>query len=584
MVVLCAVETATDVELWRNSGLNADIVVALSVEALRALDAAGVPYTTIEDYYSEAELRTTADDGNQRVRELCGVLDRLTGVQFDDGPPAFSAHYYAGRLRVLRDSFLRAVFVLKALCTDISPTQVVLAPAAPPGTADIWIDDPRFLSYVLADICRQRGIAVKLLPPPPTRKVAKPQARAIIMGWLRRWRDHLRAFRPGHGDVAYYLWPNQPNAELLRRNIKAVALPSGPATGTAPYRGDLSAADEFFRFGDIATGHLARPHMAELLGTFRARHVACLARMSRALRRSRAKVGLASAALSVETVCLLLAARRIGLPTVALQHGGFAGYCRWDMLPFIDLNLNRHYLVYSMGVAEAMRDEATAKPPLRPWPVQMRAVGSPTVAAIRAKRGGPRGTRPKVLYVCTFLCGSTRYLAGHHRADIAYWRTQCSVLGELGRHLDHWDVMFRPPPHRNEDTNLAALETLARNSGIQVCSDGSLADLLVTENFDLIVTDAVTTVLLEVLATDARVITWFDPDIMRLDPGAAALLAPRADVALSTDDYIARIGATLAAGPKPAILDDGFLHHYALVGETEPDVLMAQELAAIALE
>lgn len=580
---LHALETAVDVDTWKGRyTLQADdVVVALSAEAMDALKAAGIVHKTIEDFYAETDLTAAAANGNHIVKKICAALDACAEISFDQGLPEFSTLYYAGRLRVLRDNFLRAAFVLKALLDTTLPKYVISAQVAAPDTSEIWVTDPRFLSWVLFEICQHRKIAQHPFPTPPSPARRSQSIGMVFKNFLRFTRDTFLVLSPPQADLAYYYWPSYPETDLKQAGLRTVRFPRAWPVKVARQNIDTSGVWSFFEFDGLPLGKLAHPHLVTLLTEFRARHTACLRRYEKCLTRSKTKAVVASAALSIEAVVALLAARRADLPAIALQHGGFVGYCNWEMVPFIDLNLNDHYLVYGPGVTQFLETPVREEIVPRKHPVAFHETGSHNVSTIFKARCKPSSDKKTcVLYISTYLCGSSRYLAGHHRPDIAYLKAQRDVLRLLASHSDMWNIHYRPPPHHHFSPTETAIPHIDLGR-MSVHTQGDLISLLKNTPFDLIITDAVTTVLLQAIATTARIITWFDKDIMRPNSEAMTLLQKRADVAFSEEEYLSNIRKALHEKRRSHETDDHFLMQYALSGTSSPATLQVQALGKI---
>jgi len=588
--VLVALETDEQVSAWRNSKrISADqSVVALSPETDASLDELGIAHKTIEDFYSEAELMRLATPNNAVVESLCADMDRLIGVRIGAVLPEFSAYYHAGRLRVLRDAFQRAAFCLGAMLDVVNPSRVIAGRAKEGDYPEISVRTADFLSGVLAHLCRQRGIPFETLEATGDGVVSKRHPLSMAKSYARLVREKLRSALKRRGDIAYFFWPGMSETALARSGLTAVRLPVAPKSSALELSGfDLASLHSYFTFGRDNLFALALPHLQAFTSAFRTRSIAQLRRTERALKRSKARACLAFAPLGIEAVSAMLAARRANMPAIVLQHGGFNGYANFAMLAFTDFGINDHYLCYGPGVANNLAAMANRLTPVRNRPINIMPKGSPSIYAIYKSRSplprrqdGP----PRVIYVPTYLAGAARYLAGHHRADIAYWKLQKKVLTILLGRPD-WEVHFRPPPLLDFVRN-PVLPWLQRNTGhqIRIRADKTFSELLMTERFDLIITEAVMTVLLESIATEAQVVTQFEPAVMSLHPAAEAALRGRASVAFSDEAYLSDIRSALDQ-VQTSLRDDTFLFQYGLaVADEDPSVLQAEALADIVKE
>jgi hypothetical protein len=363
-------------------------------------------------------------------------------------------------------------------------------------------------------------------------------------------------------------------------------LPAAPGSGVSFLETpgvNLMSLAQYFTFGRDRLFDLAAPSLRTLMGSFRSRSLMQLCQTERVLAKAGVKACVVTAPLGLEAVNALVAARRASMPAVVLQHGGFNGYADFAMLPFTDFGVNDHYLCYGPGVSKNLAPLASRLTPVRNREIQVRAIGSASIYAIyRARKSASASVaKRRVIYVPSFLSGSGRYLAGHHRADIGYWRLQRCVLTLLASRKD-WDVQFCPAP-KNFVAN-PVLPWLTRQQGwhVRLRQEMSFGELLQRERFDLIVTDAVTTVLLEALATGASVVAQFDGAVMKVQEDALALLQRRAKVSFTDAAFLADISTALDNEGGSEAIDDAFLFQYALTGPNEdPASLQVAALKSI---
>lgn len=580
--VLHALETAADVAIWRakNPGIVDEIVVALTPEASQALEGIDVAHKTVEDFYSEGELCTRAEKGCEVTRALCEALDKAMGIAIGDGLPPFSAHYYAGQLRVLYGNFLRASFMMRSMLDALEPSRVVLVTSPQPDASNIMIVDSRFLSRVLTEIMRQKGISFETFLCTPDAEIQRTPLSKKFKNALRRCRDALRAQFPAQGDIAYHIGVKLPERELAQKGLRVFPLPSCHQPSVEGEISDFFAVAGFFKFDGIDLNELARPSLVAFTGTFRNRHLAFLKRTEKVLVRSGAHAVVSESARQIEPVSALLAARRVGIPAVVIQHGGLGGYCLWDMIQFIDVNINNDFFAYGEGVIETIRPLANATNKVRDHQVRMHAIGASQVWDIRQNCGKTQNrSRLCALYVTNPLGGSASYMGGQQRPDFLYWRTKREVLRTMVGHSADWDVHFRPPPNI-PDLALTGLSADDREK-VTLRRDDGLVSILENETFDLIVIDTLATSLLQCLATQSRIVTWIDPLSMQFSPGSIEMLKRRADVSEAPEDYVSCISQAMNEKQRPGPVDDGFLLRYSLAGEENPDDLTANALAQI---
>jgi hypothetical protein len=564
---------------------SAFVVVALSAEVDDRLDVMGIVHATIEDFYSESVLMKQAADNNGKIDALCASIDGLMGVQFGSKLPDFSAYYHRGRLRVMFDAFQRAAFCIGAMLDELAPSKVMTGQAQAPDVSQIWVSAPDFLSYTVAELCRRRGIECATTPVHQSVEVRPGLVSQLVVA-SRGLRNVFRSMLRPAGDIAFFFWPEIPGAELKRVGLRPVGLPEAPrqAVVSGP-KISLASLEPHFIFGYNNLYALAERHIRAFVENFRVRNLKQLRRTERIVSRSGAKACLATAPVNIEAVNALLAARRANIPAIVLQHGGFNGYAEYTILPFTDFNLNDHYFCYGAGVAESLAPMAEQKTLVRQQSVAVTPTGSSSIHAIYKNRALPQpGSRRRVIYVPAILGGSIRYMAGHLRPDIAYWRQQRNVLKLLMSHPD-WEIHLRPPPPNLVRNPLT--DWLERQAGTDVRLRGgdTFGSLLTKEHFDLVVTDAVTTVMLEALATRAQVVTQFDQTVMTLRPEAETLLKLRAAVTFAEEDFLAEIDRAMklpVSANMDTQIDDSFLMRYALTGANdEPGALQVSAVQEI---
>lgn len=165
-----------------------------------------------------------------------------------------------------------------------------------------------------------------------------------------------------------------------------------------------------------------------------------------------------------------------------------------------------------------------------------------------------------VLYITTQITGNARYLSWSCYPDIWYARLQEKILN-LGEQNSKINFFAKPYPKdfvKNPNG-------LYYESSSKILHD-TLVDILMARKFDLIITEASATTLLEVLCTQSQIISLFSKDYMRLSPKAQKMLETRIFIAEDEENYIQMVQKALLTGfienPKP--LNDEFLKTYGL--------------------
>ncbi len=580
---LYALETAPDVHTWRQNFVltSNDRIIALTAEAALELNHLGISHTTIEEYYDEVELHNYADANNSVIVELCKLLDDLLGIEKTAELPPFSTFYYVAQLRVFYDTFQHASYILNALILKLCPKKIIMVDATSPRIPDSYnliVPDPHFFSWVLQEICHQKNIQIECFKSTKTNHEIKKETRSIKK-LLKEIKYFLKNSTFGKCDIAYFNWPQFPNKQLSNHGLKALKLPFIRHDKTKEVCISLELIKKFFIFQEVEIGNLILPYLEFFVDDFRQRHIACLQKYEKILKRKGIKACVSFQGRTIENVSTLLAARRLGIPAIIIQHGGFIGYCEWSLAPLSDFNINDYYFTYGPSVNDYFAEVSKTKNRHRSKKIEMMSVGSVNVEKIYSARNIETNQKPKVLYVSTKLVGCLRYLARHHRPDILYMEIQRQILQKLIDASDEWDVSYKPYSDISSELALKYCPD-EQIDKLTILSEESLWTVLKEQTFDLIIADSVTTVLLESLATNATIVTWFDKEIMKLNKKAERMLVKRAEVAFSPTQYLDCIDQALIKALPSKDIDDEFLNNYALgsLNPSEEQVKMIKKI------
>lgn len=186
-----------------------------------------------------------------------------------------------------------------------------------------------------------------------------------------------------------------------------------------------------------------------------------------------------------------------------------------------------------------------------------------------------------VLYVTTQIVGTRRYFSWCTHPSIWYARLQKKIVDTflVSSCRDNFYVKFYPNDHVNNPTK-EKLETCYRE---KILSQ-SLVHILNEHDFDLIVTEACATTLLEILCTQSQVLVFAPTDFMKLDCDALALLSRRAFVAQTEKEYLGLVKNIVLDKPSIQLknIDDSFLFTYGMnFTERNPRELAAEKLRGI---
>lgn len=179
-----------------------------------------------------------------------------------------------------------------------------------------------------------------------------------------------------------------------------------------------------------------------------------------------------------------------------------------------------------------------------------------------------------ILYITTAIMGTWRYFSWSAYPDIWYSRVQKKVLDILsGSGEFNVSVKFYP----NDFMKNPNIEYVKNLSNTTILND-SLLDILKFKDFDLIVTEACATTLLEILCTNSQVVVFAPYDFVKLDLEAKIILNKR--VFLNEDDksYYKTIHDILGSGSKilSRNIDDEFLFKYGIGSPNKDPALLAK--------
>jgi hypothetical protein len=186
-----------------------------------------------------------------------------------------------------------------------------------------------------------------------------------------------------------------------------------------------------------------------------------------------------------------------------------------------------------------------------------------------------------VLYITTQITGTSRYFSWAAYPSIWYARLQKDVLNILESYVDFKSYVKFYPNDILKNPNVDWVKHELKN--VQTLED-SLIDILTKRKFDLIVTEACATTLLEILCTKSQILCYFPEDYIKIDDSFLAALKKRAYVANSEKNYTDLLSMILNQGFDSVNeeLNDEFLFKFGLGGLTSsPSELVKRHLSVI---
>lgn len=167
-----------------------------------------------------------------------------------------------------------------------------------------------------------------------------------------------------------------------------------------------------------------------------------------------------------------------------------------------------------------------------------------------------------VLYITTQITGTWRYFSWCTLPNIWYARLQTKIIKLLFEQQGIEPYVKFYPSDYLVNPNVKLVNTYGTDKVLQQ----SLIEILTQQNFDLIITEACATTLLEILCTKSQVLFFAPKDFLKLDKSALELLSKRVFLAETEAEYLALMPRLLAENemsqPKP--LNDEFLLTYGI--------------------
>ena len=138
----------------------------------------------------------------------------------------------------------------------------------------------------------------------------------------------------------------------------------------------------------------------------------------------------------------------------------------------------------------------------------------------------------KILYITTSLNGTWRYFSWCYYPNIYYAKIQRKIIDRCYSYSKENlfikfypnDLFYNPNKEYSEKLNIKIFHK-------------SLVDIISNENFDLIITEACATTLLEILCTKSQILLFCPKNFVKIYPKSMELLRKRAFVAETEEEY-----------------------------------------------
>ena len=537
-------------------------VIALSPEAMAALDEAKVDYRCPEDYLPTSVVNDAGRSTYEPVLRFCRSLDRLLAahdpiVDHLGLQPAQSWHYH---FDILAQAVTIRALELRAIVEAERPARVHAFPAVMDRpAADLAFRDESIYARLVPIVARPFGIEVVTAGAPTRPRPAARERIRVAQLIPAHWRQRLVQVRTlGTAGVRVRVDAGASRVLVLNATPDVRALMtademqrfhfvhwqgSGDPMTIKPLRlwGDLKvrrprmqpivASDAFSGDPDLVSPELwpvIEPRVRHFVAATVAEMVQSAVVTDAVVEQYRPCAAIAGILPDHRAAAAAARLRRLGVPLILYQHGGAYGYLDLPVHYYNDLRLADWFFTYGESVSRELSERHGLQQPC----AAMAAVGSAALTHSSAPkpRRSQTGSLPVVLYVATCLMGN-RFYAPHNRS--------CRYYRLLERAIDALEsnrgIRIIVKLHSRADScfNPMAERLAARGSQLEVVTNGPLEPWL--DASDLVVVDLPTTSMLEALSRGRRVLAYCDTAVFRLAERARPLLE-RA-VQLETDEH-----------------------------------------------
>lgn len=550
--------------------------VALSPEADYAGECAGLTYRQIEDFYDEAELIALGIENYKVVGDFCDTLDRILQTYLSDVPEVkyCSAHQSFHSWKILFDAILNRTFALKAAIENIKPNEIV-------SFKDVSIERRDGLGFSSSSAFRSvlpivaEHYQVKLTQMSAAmvdwQSLTSHRQRASwllhrlpggwrianALTWLTRERpgvSHsdfdkgqlqfktgqpaLVVTEPGH-DVDYVIekWQTENIGPVIMLTNRLGA-PKAPARERQMLKQKLTKmwdSEEcqrqlapYFNISGLDCYPIVYPRLHYFFFHFLPRSL----NWARFTRHMLEKLERGVVLSLLEPVACEVA-RHLGIPSVIHQHGGLCGYAEAPIFEHMELSCGDYYFCYGEDIVKFL---AKPVPSAHRSPDKHRAkpiaVGSAALDSIaQAKDDIPSNYPPnqtrksrKVIYVSSSLMGDLRHHSYHVCPDIWYWRLEQEIIKIFGHFPE---IQFIAKLHPKEPVKNPIDDWFRQNPlpNVKIVRDVPFRKFLY--DADLLIIDHPSTILVQALTTNKKIILYTDRTFFRFDPHAVELIKKR---------------------------------------------------------
>lgn len=577
--------------------------VALSPEAMDALDQIGQRYVIPEDYCALETIREIGERNLTRTVEFCDDIDcyllrKMPALEELPAPGLARTHFYD--LKTLTDAVGTRTFRIRRILESENPSRVKFFHTRPQRVNDdLDFDNESVYSLIIPLVCGSLGIAFTSLG---TVRVSFPSLGIAL--WKRviyalvgretiyRTRHALSVRRPRIGNGTsrqdrrkllviygnpellkvvrrcredgmydFTIWSGlmrkrYSDAGPLGRGLRAAdsAAAAGFAQEARGLWKDVQALEklqEHFVFDGIDCWPLVESRIQHLIteglpatfGTWM---------LARSLFQcnSFALVTL-SAFRSANERAVSSAARSVGVPVIIYQHGGARGWRPLPIQPYEEGQFVDYFMAYGEGAAQDfVRTTPRGSHQPRSVPIGSCALDvlSSSLNSEEIKRRIRTNHRldpekKTILYVLDNF-GGNRSTFPNYYPDTWYYAHQKNMVNILGQHPEFQCLVklapgYSPSPLGEYTQRLSA-------DHIRIVPNGRFQDLLPVA--DAIIIDYPSTTLVEALVTTKPVLVLTDARLLPFDESAMELLKKRARMAYTPTEFVEMVREFLADG------------------------------------
>lgn len=554
------------------------VIVALSADAMNALDAAGMAYRTPDEYVPSAALNAAGVAAYDPVAAYCHVLDRWLADRLPESAaiaPATTSFY---ELKILHDALALRAMEVDAILEEEKPSRVFAARAAaePDGVTTAFSAESAYARVLEAHDAP--GVIVEWWSAPASVPVPLKQQRTLTSMVPPEWRQRLSLFRAaGIGGLGQHATRETVLLLNITPDIRA-AMQSDNAEGLRFVHWQGSGQPMTVRplrmRGDARIRHsappraivdqpppglvagrlddIARARIARFVGRDVPQMIAAAADAAQVVDHYEPSSAVAGIIAGPRARGAAAGLRAGGVPLTLCQHGGSYGYIDHPIHYFNDLRQADRFVTYGEGVTADLTSRYGTMRPV----AECITAGSASLAPISASRDTRAGRkralglddRPLVVYAATCLMGQ-RFYAPHYRSP-EYFGLLTAAAEALASLAPDVQVVLKT--HQRGDNAFNPIEDWCRRHGssIRIVSSGGLEPWLGAA--DAVAMDLPGTPLLEALAHRVPVLAYLPPGTFQLSMRGERLLRAAVTLETSRDRFLDR----LTALPGSASLHD----------------------------